>query len=154
MITAMAESTRENVQVTERTKAAVVEICEWSGLSQKLVVERALSWLGQQDQDVQGAILMAVPAAMQRDFARLVLEKMAGEAPPAPPAADDAPASWAPTVVVEGSESGDSTSGAAGASEGSEGDLDHTYPLKQVPRSVERKAAKKLGPGKGGGKGQ
>ncbi len=73
----MASSARQTVEVTPHAKAGVDSIIAWSGLSQKLIVERTMTWIASQDRNVQGAILMATPDSMQPDFARLVLEKMA-----------------------------------------------------------------------------
>jgi len=94
-------SKRANVELTDPAKAALVHISGWSGISQKLIAQRAFDWLADQPHDIQGAIIGALPQARRPDFAQLILRELT-EARHDPPTVDADPARDAPSPPPAG----------------------------------------------------
>ena len=76
MIFIMNRNDRTTIQVVQKASDAIDQISQRTGLSKKYIVEAVFYWLIAQDEIVQGLILGQIPAELQRDAARLVLERL------------------------------------------------------------------------------
>ena len=69
---------RQNVELDANCHAILDGVVEWTGQPKKRVAMQLVKWFGTLDEDTQGAIVGALPSSRTADFARMLLEKMAG----------------------------------------------------------------------------
>lgn len=71
------------IAVEPAAKRSIDLAAQRYGMSQIELASRVYQWFSQQDESVQAAILDLLPRGIRSDVARLLLERMAKEAPPA-----------------------------------------------------------------------
>ncbi|MCL2640836.1 MAG: hypothetical protein FWD53_08330 [Phycisphaerales bacterium] len=73
----MNKDDRTTIQIVRKASEAIDQIAQRTGLQKKHIVEMVFCWLTAQDEVVQALILGQIPEALQRDAARLALERLA-----------------------------------------------------------------------------
>ncbi|MBL4701665.1 MAG: hypothetical protein JKX85_10455 [Phycisphaeraceae bacterium] len=72
----MAKGAIKTIHISDEAKELVDLMNDRFGIDRKLIVDRALFWLGNQPEEVQAAILMSVSQSMQADFAQFALQRL------------------------------------------------------------------------------
>ena len=70
-----------NIELADGAKEQLETVRARNGMTQKELVARLINWFAQQDQVVQQIILGQIPAQVAPDVAKLLLERIADEAP-------------------------------------------------------------------------
>ncbi len=70
-----------NIELADGAKKQLEHVRSRNGMTQKELVARLINWFSQQDQVVQQIILGQIPAQVAPDVARLMLERIADDAP-------------------------------------------------------------------------
>lgn len=70
-----------NIELADGAKEQLETVRSRNGMTQKELVARLINWFASQDQVVQQIILGQIPAQVAPDVAKLLLERIADEAP-------------------------------------------------------------------------
>ena len=80
MVNKEDESVR--VRLDADLKYRFVDAYEGLKVNQQTAIREMIRWFVEQDQTVQALVVGTIPRSIATDIARLILQKMAGEAPP------------------------------------------------------------------------
>jgi hypothetical protein len=74
---AMSERDIIKIAITPQAKRAIEAVCERYGMSQIELASRLYTWLADQDEVLQAAVLGILPDSVAPDVAEMVLQRMA-----------------------------------------------------------------------------